>query len=149
MSEFGAGRTDVASALGQTTGASSQPAHSSGSSLQDSGIHGSVDMSLSNLQEIVKDREAWRAAVHEVAKESDTTELPNKTNSKRAHLGGCCSFIMHMDMLMKSEYIMLCQSNNKKIKTLPPVILKNEPDLSHSLGLYLGPGCQLFNLRNI
>ena len=28
----------------------------------------SVDMSLSKLQEIVKDREAWRAAVHRVAK---------------------------------------------------------------------------------
>ena len=28
----------------------------------------SVDMNLSKLQEIVKDREAWRAAVHGVAK---------------------------------------------------------------------------------
>ena len=32
------------------------------------GITDSMDMSLSNLQEIVKDREAWCAAVHEAAK---------------------------------------------------------------------------------
>ena len=30
------------------------------------GITDTVDMSLSRLQELVKDREAWRAAVHEV-----------------------------------------------------------------------------------
>ena len=37
------------------------------------GIIDSVGMSLSKLQEMVKDRDAWHAVAHEVA-ESDMTE---------------------------------------------------------------------------
>ena len=38
------------------------------------GITDIMDMGLSKLQEMVKDREAWHAAVHGVTKESDMRE---------------------------------------------------------------------------
>ena len=49
------------------------------------GTTDAMDVSLSELRELVMDREAWRAVIHGVAKSwtrlSDWTELKNKENS--------------------------------------------------------------------
>ena len=46
------------------------------------GIIGSMDMILSKLWEIVKDRETWCAAVHEVPKSQ--TQLSDRTSKTKA-----------------------------------------------------------------
>ena len=56
------------------------------------GITDSMDMSLSNLQEMVKEREAWCAAFHEVAK--SRTQLSNWKNTP------LWRFIIHISITM-------------------------------------------------
>ena len=52
------------------------------------GITDSTDMSLSKLQKMVKDREAWHAAVQRVAK-SQTQLSDGTTTTLRAEVTGC------------------------------------------------------------
>ena len=47
-------------------------------------ITDSMDMDLCKLQEIIKDREAWHAAVHEVA--NSQTQLSDRTTKSRSQM---------------------------------------------------------------
>ena len=60
------------------------------------GITNSMDMSLSNLWEIVKDKEAWRAAVHDITKiwtqqlNNNKVEDMEEDLSQEGSIGSCC-----------------------------------------------------------
>ena len=62
------------------------------------GITDLMDVSLSTLQEMVKDRESWRAAVHGVA-EPDMTGIEQQQNVLKIHprYSRCQQFILFCD----------------------------------------------------
>ena len=63
------------------------------------GTTDSMDMSLSKLQEMVKDREAWHVAVHVVAKMAMTKQLSTDTCSKISEPGGMI-LLFYLDPLV-------------------------------------------------
>ena len=54
-----------------------------------------MGMSLSKLQEIVKDRDAWHAAVHGVTKSQTQQQLNNHNNNTFICLFGCAGSQLH------------------------------------------------------
>ena len=79
------------------------------------GIADSIDMSLSKLREVVKDREAWRAAVHGVTKSrtrlsnwtpTNSSELKRGTVINQTHPLLLQSWVQRSDGIMKMAHLL-------------------------------------------
>ena len=62
-------------------------------------ITDSRDMNLSKLQETVKDRDAWHAAVHEVTKSLTATEQQQEQHTHTHTIIGSCSILIRIEFI--------------------------------------------------